>query len=100
MTKINLAQIAQRPAPLRVGCFILVLLLLWLPLAIPIYLLVPDTNLESILTLVLLYAEFIFLLKLWGKRVYNKPNILTHYGLEFSRLNGVNFVLRFGYWVN
>jgi membrane protease YdiL (CAAX protease family) len=92
MIKINLYQIAQRPAPLRLGCFILVLLLLWLPLAVPIYLLVPDSNLESILTIVILYVQFIFLLKLWGKQVYQQPKILTHYGLEFSSLNGVNFV--------
>jgi membrane protease YdiL (CAAX protease family) len=90
--KINMAQIAQNPAPLRLGCFILVLSLLWLPLAVPIYLLVSDTNLESILTLVILYVEFIFLLKLWGIQVYQQPKILTNYGLEFSRLNGVNFV--------
>jgi membrane protease YdiL (CAAX protease family) len=92
MIKINLEQIAQRPAPLRLGCFILVLLLLWLPLAVPIYLLVPDSNLESILTIVIFYVQFIFLLKLWGKQVYQQPKILTHYGLEFSSLNGVNFV--------
>ncbi len=92
MIKVNLDQIAQRPAPLRLGCFILVLLLLWLPLAVPIYLLVPDSTLESTVTMVILYAEFIFLLKLWGKRVYKQPKILTHYGLESSSLNGVNFV--------
>nr|WP_325078587.1 type II CAAX endopeptidase family protein [Sphaerospermopsis aphanizomenoides] len=89
--KINLAQISQSPAPWRLGCFILTLLLLWLPFAAPIYLLVEDANLESILTMVLLYAVFIFLLKLWGKQVYQQPKILTHYGLEFSRLNGVDF---------
>ncbi|MEA5551688.1 type II CAAX endopeptidase family protein [Anabaena cylindrica UHCC 0172] len=90
--KINLEQLAQYPVLARLGCFILALLLLWLPFAVPIYLLVEDTNLESILTMVLLYVEFIFLVKLWGKQVYQQPQILTHYGLEFSRLNGVNFV--------
>ncbi|TAF11188.1 MAG: CPBP family intramembrane metalloprotease [Nostocales cyanobacterium] len=90
--QIDLAKIAQYPVPLRLGCFILALSILWLPLAIPIYLLVSDTNLESILTMVILYVEFIFLLKLWGKRVYQKPKILTHYGLEFSRLNGIVFL--------
>ncbi|MBD2419720.1 CPBP family intramembrane metalloprotease [Anabaena cylindrica FACHB-243] len=90
--KINLEQLAQYPVLVRLGCFILALLLLWLPFAAPIYLLVEDTNLESILTMVLLYVQFIFLVKLWGKRVYQQPQILTHYGLEFSRQNGVNFV--------
>lgn len=90
--KINLAKLSQSPAPIRVGCFILALLLLWLPFAAPIYFLVEDTNLESILTMVLLYVGFIFLLKVWGKQVYQQPKIFTNYGLEFSRLNGTNFL--------
>ncbi|MEO3703971.1 CPBP family intramembrane glutamic endopeptidase [Trichormus azollae] len=92
MIKVNLDEIAQHPAPLRLACFMLILLLLWLPLAVPIYLLLPDSTLESTLTMIILYVEFIFLLKVWGKRVYQQPKILTHYGLEFSSLNGVNFV--------
>lgn len=90
--KINLPQLAQRPVPLRLGYFILSLLLLWLPLAAPIYLLVGDANLVSILTMVLLYVEFIFLLKLWGKQVYQQPQILRHYGLEFTQQNGVDLL--------
>ena len=88
--KINLTQLTQYPVPVRLVCFILALLFLWLPLAVPIYLLVEDTNLESILTLVILYVEFIFLLNIWGKQVYQQPKIFSHYGLEFTRLNGVN----------
>ena len=90
--KINIFRLAQRPAPVRLGCFILMLLLLWLPLAAPIYLLVDDSNLVSILTMVLLYVEFIFLLRLWGKDVYQQPQILRSYGLEFTRQNGVDLV--------
>ena len=88
--KINLTQLTQYPVPVRLVCFILALLFLWLPLAVPIYLLVKDTNLESILTLVILYVEFVFLLNIWGKQVYQQPKIFSHYGLEFTRLNGVN----------
>lgn len=90
--KINFVRLAQRPAPIRLGCFILILLLLWLPFAAPIYLLVRDANLVSILTMVILYVEFIFLLKFWGKQAYNQPQILRHYGLEFTRLNGVELL--------
>ncbi|MFM7406974.1 MAG: lysostaphin resistance A-like protein [Cuspidothrix sp.] len=90
--KINLGKIAEIPAPVRVGCFLLCLLILWLPLAIPIYWLVEDTNLESILTLVILYVEFIFLLNIWGKQVYQQPRIFSDYGLEFTRLNGVELL--------
>lgn len=92
MMKINLGKIAEIPAPVRVGCFLLCLLILWLPLAIPIYWLVEDTNLESILTLVILYVEFIFLLNIWGKQVYQQPRIFSDYGLEFTRLNGVELL--------
>lgn len=92
MMKINLGKVADIPAPLRVGCFILCLLMLWLPLALPIYWLVEDTNLESILTLVILYIEFIFLLNIWGKKVYQKSAILSYYGLEFTRINGVELL--------
>ncbi len=90
--KINLLRLAQNPAPIRLGCFIAILLLLWLPFAAPIYLLVRDANLVSILTMVLLYVEFIVLLKLWGKYVYEQPQILRHYGLEFTRQNGVDLL--------
>ena len=90
--KIKLMRLAQYPAAIRLGCFVLTLLVLWLPLALPIYLLVKDTNLVSIVTIVLLYAEFIFLLRLWGKYIYNKPQLLQHYGLEITRQNGVDLV--------
>ncbi|BAY14445.1 abortive infection protein [Anabaenopsis circularis NIES-21] len=90
--KNNLVRLAQCPAPIRLGCFILMLLVLWLPLAAPIYLLVHDSNLVSILTMVLLYIEFIFLLKLWGKSVYQQPQILQHYGLETTRHNGIDWL--------
>ncbi|WP_026731478.1 CPBP family intramembrane glutamic endopeptidase [Fischerella sp. PCC 9605] len=90
--KINIALLAQHPVPIRLGYFILALSLLWLPFAAPIYLLVHDANLVSIVTMVLLYGEFIFLLRIWGKQVYKQPQLLRHYGLEFSRKNGVELL--------
>lgn len=90
--KINFVRLAQSPAPIRLGCFIVILLLLWLPLAAPIYLLVRDSNLVSILTMVLLYVQFIVLLKLWSRYIYKQPQILRHYGLEFTRINGVDLL--------
>jgi uncharacterized protein len=90
--KKNLVYLAQRPVSIRLGYFVFALLLLWLPFAAPIYLLVHDANLVSILTMVVLYVEFIFLLKLWGKYVYQEPHILRHYGLEFTRRNGVELL--------
>lgn len=90
--RINLTLLAQRSVFIRLGGFIVLLLVLWLPFAIPIYLLVPDTNLVSILTIVLLYIEFIFLLRIWGNQVYKQPQILQQYGLQFTRLNSVDLL--------
>jgi len=64
------------------------LLLVWLPLIIPIYWVVSDRNTINLLTLPLLYGEFILLVRFWGRRVYQEPNLLSRYGLRFSRQNG------------
>ena len=88
--------IAHYPAPLRLGIFVLGLLLLWLPFALPIYAYVGDRNLASILTIVLLYAEFVLLLKLWAKYVYQQPRLLRYYGLVGSRANGRELLVGLG----
>ena len=67
MPKINFGYIASYPAPLRLGIFVSILLLIWLPLAAPIYWSVADENLVSIFTLAILYLEFVFLIRFWGK---------------------------------
>lgn len=90
--KINLVRLAQCPAPIRLGTFVITLLLLWIPLAAPIYWLSSDPNLVSILTMVLLYGEFIFLVRFWGKHVYHQHQILQHYGLVRTRRNGMDFL--------
>lgn len=94
--KRNIAFLADYPAPLRLGIFVLALLLLWLPLAIPIYWLGRDPNWVSILTIVLLYGEFILLVRFWGKHVYRKPQILRHYGLRRTRQNGRDLLIGLG----
>ncbi|NEP46945.1 MAG: CPBP family intramembrane metalloprotease, partial [Okeania sp. SIO2H7] len=93
MLKFNLGFIASYPAPLRLGIFVSILLLIWLPLAVPIYLLETDPNKINILTLSFLYIEFILLLKFWGKHIYKQPQLLRSYGLEISRKNG-RFLLK------
>jgi LPXTG-motif cell wall-anchored protein len=90
--KINFLHLSQYPAPVRLGIFILVLLLLWLPIAAPIRLLVRDDNLVTILTMPLLYVEFILLLRLWGKKVYKQTQILRHYGLERTPQNAMDLL--------
>lgn len=96
MQQFNYRAIAFYPAPARLGIFVICLLLLWLPFALPIYAYVGDRNLASILTIVLLYAEFIFLLRLWGKYVYQQPQLLRSYGLVGSRANGRELLVGLG----
>jgi membrane protease YdiL (CAAX protease family) len=91
--KANLTKFAQYPAPARLGIFIVILLLLWLPGAAPIYLLLAhDPNLVTILTMGLLFGEFLLLLGWWGKNVYRRSHLLRQYGLERSRQNGLDLL--------
>ena len=71
------------PAPLqfRLGLFIASLALVWLPLGLPIVLFVPNPTLETIAALGLLYGQFIWLVRRWGRRFHGRPQILQDYGL-------------------
>ncbi|MGC9502976.1 lysostaphin resistance A-like protein [Baaleninema sp.] len=66
----------------RVFAFLGLLLLGWLPLAIPIYHFVPDANTASILGTLLLYGEFLYLVRWWGRRFYGETRVFQRYGLE------------------
>jgi membrane protease YdiL (CAAX protease family) len=91
---INRLQIiATYPFPLRVIIFLLILLAIWLPLAAPIYLLVKDSNLATILTMGLLFTEFLFLVPRWGKQVYGQTQLLKSYGLINTRKNGFELLI-------
>jgi membrane protease YdiL (CAAX protease family) len=83
--KNNLSLLAQRPAPIRIIAFLLCLLVIWLPIAIPIYLLVYDANLMTILTMGMLAIAFFIFLPRWGKLVHNQSQIYQHLGLEFTK---------------
>ncbi|MBW4420004.1 MAG: CPBP family intramembrane metalloprotease [Myxacorys californica WJT36-NPBG1] len=83
--KLNLTRIAQYPTPIRIGLFVLTLLTIWVPIALPITRLVSDNNLATILTMPLLYAEFVLLVVLWGRFVYQQPNLLKRYGFRQPR---------------
>lgn len=94
--KQTLAKLVQYPAPVRIAAFLVVLTLLWVPIAAPLYWLISDANTVSILTLVILYAEFILLVRLWGRWVYRQPNLLWRYGLEFSQRMGLESLVGLG----
>jgi membrane protease YdiL (CAAX protease family) len=85
---IDPSKIASYPFLLRVIIFLLILAAIWLPVAAPIYLLVKDSNLATILTMGLLFAEFLFLVPRWGKQVYGQTQLLKSYGLVNTRQNG------------
>lgn len=70
----------------------LVLLLIWAPFVGLVNWLVHDSNTASIVTILLLYAEFIFLVRLWGRYVYHQPDLLKRYGLVRTRRNGINLL--------
>ena len=86
---------------MRLAIFIGALSILWLPLALPIYWLSEDSNLASILTMVLLFSELLWLWRWWGKFVHNEANIYRQYGLIKSKQNLREFVrgLAIGFWL-
>lgn len=85
--KVKLFNLASYPAPIRLVTFLLILLLLWLPIAAPISFAVADRNLVTIITMGLLFVEFLVLLKVWGKQVYRQPYLYKIYGLLVTRQN-------------
>ena len=95
-------KIANYSAPLRLLCFIGVLSLLWLPLAIPLNLwLGQDPNLTTIVTMSLLFIELLCLWQLWGKLVYQEDNIFIRYGLVRNQKNISELFkgLAIGFWL-
>lgn len=94
--KRKIAGLAFYPAPIRLGIFVLALLLVWVPLAAPIYWWGRDPSFVGILTIVLLYGEFILLVRFWGKHVYCQPQMLRRYGLKTTRRNGLELLIGLG----
>jgi uncharacterized protein len=73
--------------------FLIALLLVWLPLAAPISLFLShDPNFVTILTMGLLFGQFLWLLRWWGKHVYRQPQLLNYYGLKGTRQNGLDLL--------
>lgn len=75
------------------GIFVCLLLLIWLPLALPLYGWLGIGNTGSTLTILLLYIEFVALLQVWGRRVYGQRRPLRIYGLEISGQNLLELLL-------
>lgn len=84
---VKVSNFANYPAPIRISAFIVLLGLLWLPLAAPIALWSREPNRTTILVMSLLFVEFLLLMRWWGNHVYHEPQIFQAYGLSWTRLN-------------
>jgi len=84
-----LSKLRPYPAPARIVAFAMILLLAWAPVSLLLHWLIRDANLASIITLLILYSMFLSLVQYWGRQVHHQSQILRHYGLEFSRRNGL-----------
>lgn len=82
----RIGKLERQPLRVRVPIFLSLLLLLWIPLALPIYRFVRDPNWVSILTMGILYVEFVGLVKFWGRCVY-RQHLFRRYGLVLDRNN-------------
>lgn len=92
VSRLNFESLARYPAPARLSIFVLILLLLWLPLAAPIYWFWGAGNTVSTMTILVLYGEFIVLLRLWGQRVHQQTQPLKNHGLVRNRKNGLDLL--------
>ncbi len=79
---------ATLPFPLRVGAFLLILAVYWLPIVALSYAFLKDQNTISIVTMSLLFIGFFVLLHFWSRRAYKTPHPLRTYGLVWTQQNG------------
>lgn len=80
-------------APVRIGLFLLFLALIWLPIAIPLSILLKkEPNLSTIATMGLLLIKFLLLQKFWGFYLYRQPLIFQQYGLKKDWLSAIVLV--------
>lgn len=84
-----LSRLARLPAFGRILALMLILVTVWLPFAIPIYAYVRDPDWVSIVSMLVLYAEFVAIVRLWGRWVQGEPQPLRRYGLVWSRANAI-----------
>ena len=92
MTNPVWLRVRQLPAGLRVTVFLGILVLCWAPIALPIALLVPDPNLQSLLSTPVLYLEFLVLLQVWNPNVHHECQPLRRYGFRSPSLNLLNLL--------
>ncbi|MGG6297508.1 CPBP family intramembrane glutamic endopeptidase [Leptolyngbya sp. AN02str] len=94
--QFNPTQLAGLPFFARIGAFLGLLGLVWLPFAGLIAWQIEDANTVTILAMSLLFVEFLFFLRWWGHRVHRIPQVFAHYGLVRSPKNGAEFAWGLG----
>lgn len=94
---LKLRDLAGYPVPVRLGAFIFVLAIAWLPFAAILYLIIPlwlngdAPEVENALTIAvmgILFIEFLIWVRYWVRQVHGVSHPLKHYGLVGSRQNG------------
>jgi len=83
---------AQYSPFIRLAIFFILLLVGWLPFVLPTYWFWGAGNTTTIVTLLILYLEFIALLIFWGKQVHQQPYPLRSHGLVSNQPNRVEFL--------
>ncbi|MBD2651995.1 CPBP family intramembrane metalloprotease [Synechocystis sp. FACHB-383] len=79
---IQLHKLVHYPAAIRVLCFLLLLALVWVPIALFLYAWLGTDGSLSVIPLVLLYVLFVVWLVPWGRRVHGQTQPLRAHGLE------------------
>jgi len=88
--KRRLFQISSFSAPIRIGSFLLFLLLTWLPIALSVQFFLRDrANLATILTMGWLFILFFLLIRGLGKLLYRQDNPYGEIGLILTSRNGL-----------
>lgn len=82
------------PFLLRLGIFLGVLLTLWLPIAVPVYLIFNSAS--SVYLGILLYVLFTGLIWFWGRRVERKNRPYSYYGLVGDRCFFLELITSWG----
>ncbi|MGG6239312.1 CPBP family intramembrane glutamic endopeptidase [Leptolyngbya sp. KIOST-1] len=85
---IQLHKLVHYPAPVRIFCFLLLLALVWVPIALPLYAWLGTDGSLSVIPLVLLYVLFMVWLVPWGRRVHGQAQPLRTHGLGASARYG------------
>ncbi|WP_223805783.1 CPBP family intramembrane glutamic endopeptidase [Pseudanabaena sp. UWO310] len=91
---VNRDRLNSYPAPIRILLFLITLLLLWLPIAAPMYLIWGES--VGVGLTILLYCGFLGLIWGWGRKIAKYSHPYRYYGLLFTKENGRDFLLGLG----